>query len=194
MSAETDANPQRRPRSDALRNRRLVSDAAVEVFAERGLDATAAEIARRAKVGKATVFRHFATKDELVVEVARRWLEEWGETLRVRMLDADGETLRTLIDDVFPRLHQDRFTLDILRSGPTDESLTAARSKVERLFTAAIDRARGAGVVSPHVTYADLSVLILGACGQLADIEIAEPSVHQRFADYVWAAIRAPSA
>jgi AcrR family transcriptional regulator len=57
---------QRRLRSDAERNRRLVLDAAAEAFAEKGLDVGMADIARRAGVGNATVFRRFPSKDALV--------------------------------------------------------------------------------------------------------------------------------
>jgi AcrR family transcriptional regulator len=56
-------------RADAERNRRRLIDAAVEVFAEHGLEASTAEIARRAGVGQGTVFRHFPTKDDLVAAI-----------------------------------------------------------------------------------------------------------------------------
>ena len=56
---------QRPLRSDAERNRRLVLEAAALAFAEEGLDVGMAEIARRAGVGNATVFRRFPTKDAL---------------------------------------------------------------------------------------------------------------------------------
>ena len=38
-------------------------------FAERGLTASVADIARRAGVAKATVFRHFASKEDLIVAI-----------------------------------------------------------------------------------------------------------------------------
>lgn len=56
-------------RADAERNRRRLLDAAVEVFAEHGLEASTAEIARRAGVGQGTVFRRFPTKDGLVAAI-----------------------------------------------------------------------------------------------------------------------------
>jgi AcrR family transcriptional regulator len=56
---------QRPLRSDAERNRRLVLEAAALAFAEEGFDVGMAEIARRAGVGNATVFRRFPTKDAL---------------------------------------------------------------------------------------------------------------------------------
>jgi AcrR family transcriptional regulator len=52
-------------RADAERNRRLILEAAAQAFAERGLDVGVAEIARRAGVGNATVFRRFPTKEAL---------------------------------------------------------------------------------------------------------------------------------
>jgi len=57
---------QRPLRSDAERNRRLVLEAAALAFAEEGYDVGMAEIARRAGVGNATVFRRFPSKDALV--------------------------------------------------------------------------------------------------------------------------------
>src|SRR3954453_13532730 len=52
-------------RADAERNRRLIVEAAAQAFAEEGFDVGVAEIARRAGVGNATVFRRFPTKDAL---------------------------------------------------------------------------------------------------------------------------------
>jgi AcrR family transcriptional regulator len=49
-------------RADAERNRERVLKAAREVFAEQGLDASTNEIARRAGVGVATLFRRFPTR------------------------------------------------------------------------------------------------------------------------------------
>ena len=49
-------------RSDALDNRERILDAARAVFAAEGLDVPMREIARRAGVGPATLYRHFPTK------------------------------------------------------------------------------------------------------------------------------------
>ena len=58
----------RRLRADAARNRQRLIDAAAEVFAARGLDATLDDIARHAGVNVATAYRHFANKHELAHE------------------------------------------------------------------------------------------------------------------------------
>jgi AcrR family transcriptional regulator len=67
---------QRALRSDAERNRRLVLEAAAQAFAEEGLDVGMAEIARRAGVGNATVFRRFPSKDALYEAIVDEKLTE----------------------------------------------------------------------------------------------------------------------
>jgi AcrR family transcriptional regulator len=63
-------------RSDALRNRTRVLDAALAVFAAEGVAASTETIAARAGVGVATVFRHFPTKAELLAAVLDHMFEE----------------------------------------------------------------------------------------------------------------------
>ncbi len=53
-------------RSDAAANRDRLMEAARSVFVERGFDAEMKEIAERAGVGVGTIYRNFATKDDLV--------------------------------------------------------------------------------------------------------------------------------
>ena len=63
-------------RADAARNRARVLDAAREAFAELGLDVGVEEIARRAGVGKGTLYRRFPTKDALVRAIFEGLLDE----------------------------------------------------------------------------------------------------------------------
>ena len=67
-SADTDAAPATgRPlRRDAARNRVRIVEAALEVFAEQGLQAPIDEVARRAGVGIGTLYRRFSGRDELI--------------------------------------------------------------------------------------------------------------------------------
>src|SRR5260370_26717441 len=61
-------------RSDAVRNKKLIVQAAREVFATAGLAAPIDEIAQRAGVRTGTLYRHFPTKQPLFYPVltARR--------------------------------------------------------------------------------------------------------------------------
>jgi AcrR family transcriptional regulator len=68
--------PPRPLRADAARNRARVLDAARDAFAEAGLDVGVEEIARRAGVGKGTLYRRFPTKGALVRAIFEGGLAE----------------------------------------------------------------------------------------------------------------------
>ncbi|MFE3730041.1 TetR/AcrR family transcriptional regulator [Nocardia sp. NPDC059154] len=63
-------------RRDALRNRERLLQAAREVLAEQGHSAGVDEISRRAGVGMGTLYRHFPTKDDLLLTLRQELLEE----------------------------------------------------------------------------------------------------------------------
>ncbi|MFD9409053.1 TetR/AcrR family transcriptional regulator [Streptomyces sp. NPDC059989] len=68
QSADCKAVP--RPRADAVRNRERILTAAREILVEFGSGAPFDEIARRAGIGNATLYRHFPDRRTLVHEVA----------------------------------------------------------------------------------------------------------------------------
>lgn len=63
-------------RSDAVANRERLIEAAREVFAERGFAAEMKEIAERAGVGIGTIYRNFATKEELAEALCMQLIDE----------------------------------------------------------------------------------------------------------------------
>jgi AcrR family transcriptional regulator len=71
--------PSRGKRADARRNRDTVLAAAAEVFVTSGVDAPIRQIAARAGVGMATVYRHFPTRSDLVTAVYRHQIEACAE-------------------------------------------------------------------------------------------------------------------
>jgi AcrR family transcriptional regulator len=179
-----------RSRSDATRNRVRVVDAAVDVFAKRGVEATVAEVAAQAGVGNATVFRNFPTKDDLIGAVTSRWFADWRLFLEASLADdGSADVLHRLVRELFERLRTDRLALDLLRLTVASEELAQMRSGVSVLFDQAIDRGVRAGLVAASVTYDDLSVLVLGIAGRLAERDDDDPDRWQRFGDYVWSAV-----
>jgi AcrR family transcriptional regulator len=66
-------------RADAARNLELILEAAEAAFAEKGHEAGVADIAARAGVGQATIFRRFETKDDLIAAVFERRIEQLVE-------------------------------------------------------------------------------------------------------------------
>ena len=63
-------------RADARRNRERILKAARAVFADHGIEAQMDDVAKRAKVGVGTVYRHFPTKDGLLEAIVRERFEE----------------------------------------------------------------------------------------------------------------------
>jgi AcrR family transcriptional regulator len=62
-------------RSDALRNRQRVLDAAIAAYGEAGPGFGMHDVARRANVGVGTVYRHFADREELIDAIARPFFD-----------------------------------------------------------------------------------------------------------------------
>jgi AcrR family transcriptional regulator len=69
MKKPTIPKSPRKPRSDAQRNRERILEVAKQVFTRHGADASMDEIAKRAKIGPGTLYRHFPTRDNLLEAV-----------------------------------------------------------------------------------------------------------------------------
>ena len=67
--------PASRKRADARRNQAALLDAAAAAFVAAGVDVPVREIAQRAGVGVATIYRHFPTRADLIVAVYRHQVE-----------------------------------------------------------------------------------------------------------------------
>ncbi len=68
--------PARKPRADAERNRERILEVAKLVFTRDGAAASLDEIARGARIGNATLYRHFPTRDDLIGAVYRSEVEK----------------------------------------------------------------------------------------------------------------------
>src|SRR6266699_3934111 len=77
--ADQSAETVRKPRSDAVRNRERVLEAAKAVFSAGGPDASLEAVAKRAGVGIGTLYRHFPTREALFEAVYRREVEQLSE-------------------------------------------------------------------------------------------------------------------
>ena len=74
QSAPTPAT--RKPRADAQRNRERILRIARLAFARDGAEATLDDIARQARIGPGTLYRHFPTRDALIEAVYRGEVEK----------------------------------------------------------------------------------------------------------------------
>lgn len=86
-------------RADAARNRGLLLDAAREAFARNGVSASLDDVARTAGVGPGTLYRHFPTRDELVLEVIDEGLTDLYRLGTTLLDDSDPvDALRRWLD------------------------------------------------------------------------------------------------
>jgi AcrR family transcriptional regulator len=72
----------RKPRADAQRNRERILEVAKQVFTRRGAEASMDEIARRARTGPGTLYRHFPSRDDLLAAVYISEVEKLAEAQR----------------------------------------------------------------------------------------------------------------
>ncbi|CCW35691.1 transcriptional regulator, TetR family [Chthonomonas calidirosea] len=65
----------RKRRADALRNRERILDLVKREFTRAGANASLEEIAKKAGVGPGTLYRHFQTREDLLIAVYRSEME-----------------------------------------------------------------------------------------------------------------------
>jgi len=82
MPTKTPEVTDRKPRSDAQRNRERILEVAKQEFTRSGANASLEEIAKKAGVGPGTLYRHFPTREELLVAVYRSEMEKLAGAAR----------------------------------------------------------------------------------------------------------------
>ncbi|BBH63361.1 TetR family transcriptional regulator [Actinoplanes sp. OR16] len=154
-------------RADAARNRALLLTAAEEAFAEHGMDASVADIAARAGIGKGTVFRHFPTKDDLLAAVMLDRIDALT-TAGTKLLDAadPGAALLEFLTLAADRQQKNDLTV-LQEAHAVNERLTEARTAMFTLIDTLVTRARDAGAIRADITGTDV-VLLMCAPGHVA--------------------------
>jgi AcrR family transcriptional regulator len=82
MPTKRSQSVDRKPRSDAQRNRERILEVAKDAFTRSGANASLDDIAKQAGVGPGTLYRHFPTRGELVEAVYRSEVEKLAEAER----------------------------------------------------------------------------------------------------------------
>lgn len=174
-------------RSDALRNRGRVLDAARVLVARDGADVRMDAIAAQAGVAVGTLYRHFATKEALVAAVVEDSLEALVAQADQARADVEagadpGVRLQELITSFAIRYGEDRALKAAASSlgadvhvDPTEGGTAAARALAS--VRQVLERAQRAGVVRDDVGVEDLVVLL----GQLPDEQVAGPGSVERY-------------
>jgi len=161
MEPRAAAGP-RRLRADAARNRQRLIDAAEEVFAARGLDATLDDIARHAGVNVATAYRHFDSKHEL----ARTFLQAALDRAVAMAEEAAAVEdplagLRQFLGQALDLMAANRGLVDVLAN---DYGAEWFSQQLHDLITGPIrllvSRGQQAGQVRPDVDATDIAVIL----------------------------------
>ena len=149
-------------RSDARRNREKILAAASELFALEGPDLCVHDIARRAGVGHATVFRRFPTKDDLVLAMFEERLDELAAVAEAAAeRDDPWEGLVELMTAIGERHARDRGLMEAVGTQIFGSpKLTEHRFRLVEPIGRLLRRAQEAGVVRADLEPADVMFLI----------------------------------
>jgi AcrR family transcriptional regulator len=178
-------------RADAIRNRERVVAAAAEVFAERGIEASVPEVAARAGVGKATVYRSFPSKEHLIAAVVIDRLEDFERRARELLDEPDAwSALNELLSEKAVEHCADRTLASAAQASASSELLTEARRRMWEAVQELMERAKAQGTMRASATTEDLRVLWGGAARMLAADEVDDPGEWRRYARLALDALR----
>jgi AcrR family transcriptional regulator len=181
-------------RADARRNRDRVLDAARECFAQHGLDAQMDEIARAAKVGVGTVYRHFPTKEALAEAIAADHFDRLAASAREALENPDPwDGFSEFLRNSGQVQAGDRALAEVMAAEP--ELMCDAASRRPDLHDALaqlVKRAQDAGRLRRDLVPADVPMLICGV-GRATLAGSKGPTMSpRRYLEIVLDGLRAP--
>jgi AcrR family transcriptional regulator len=162
-------------RRDAVRNRARLIEAAAHAFREEGLGASVNAIAERAGVNVATLYRHFPTKDALIVAVLETVLEPLVAARdRALATEDPAEALRTFFREAVRLPDENRGLVDALGRYPkASEVREQLREPAVEIVTPLVERLHRDGQLRRDFDALDLLValhmLVSAAEGREAD-------------------------
>jgi AcrR family transcriptional regulator len=153
-------------RADARRNRDAILDAARRVFADEGLHAPLDRIAKLAGVGRATLYRHFATRDDLVHAIFR---DNWDALAAVAAQAGTADDAFFVIVDAAIAQQANNLGFIELFTRPPSASTSTPGLQVARearepwiaLIRGPLQRAQAAGLVRGDVVAEDVGPILL---------------------------------
>lgn len=183
-------------RVDAERNRSLLVEAAREVFAEQGLQAPMNEVARRAGVGVATMFRRFPTKDDLITAVFAEKMKAYADAVEQALDDPDPwHGFCTYVERVCEMQAADRGFTDVLTvTFPSAKAFEADRNRAGAGFAELIGRAKAAGRLRADFAHQDMVMVLMANAGVLAGTSRAAQDTWRRLVAYLLQSFAAEAA
>lgn len=183
-------------RADAEHNRRRIVEAARALFAERGVDAPLDEIARRAGVGNATLYRRFPTREALLAAAFEDRMAEYADAAAEALaMDDAWSGFRHLLERVCALQAADCGARDILTmTFPSARGLEELRDRAFRDFVELVRRAQAAGQLRKDFVPEDFVLLLMANAGVVRGTRGAAPDAWKRFVGLVLDGCRAEGA
>ncbi|MFD0021620.1 TetR/AcrR family transcriptional regulator [Streptomyces sp. NPDC058382] len=188
---ETSPSPAPQPgaplrRADARRNQERVFAAALEVFQESGLQGTVPQIAKRAEVGKATVYRSYPTKEDLVGAAVNHRLAELRRSTAPALAQADPyRAFSDYVLRLFESLAGDRLLSEVLADAGF-RSISGLLTQLSDLM----ESAKPTGQIRADASILDLRVVLCGMAVQLIRIAERDPELWRRYGELTLRALR----
>jgi len=156
---------QRKPRTDALRNRERILEVAKGAFTRHGADASLDDIAKQAGVGAGTLYRHFPTRDALIEAVYGSEVEKLaaaahGFAAAMSPVEALRAWLLLFVDYIAAK-HIIAPALNSVAGGPA-RLYEGSRSMVQGAIDELVKRAKKSGNVRRDVDASDLLRAVIG--------------------------------
>lgn len=182
-----------RTRADAARNSARVVQAAAEVMAEKGLEAGVPEIAARAGVGRATVYRCYPTKEHLIAAVVLERLAWTAERVEAAAARPDAwEAFVELLEEMASRQADDCSFAGGMGHATTLPEVVEARAALKASIEGLLARAQEQGRMREDVTPDDVRVLFTGMAHVLREDGVRDPAQWRRYAGLIAAAVALP--
>jgi AcrR family transcriptional regulator len=140
-------------RADAARNVRRILETASRVLAD-DQGAGMAEVAEAAGLARATLYRHFPSREELVRTILAQAYDEFETVVATARLDEDPplEALRRLIDGIIEVGDRYRFLLATPPAEPKGEPRRKREDRMRQPVLALIERAERRGELGSELT------------------------------------------
>jgi len=165
--ARVSAAAARRPRSDSLRNRELLMQAAAAVFSAGGTNASLEAVAKRAGVGIGTLYRHFPTREALFEAVYRHEVDQLAALAEQLAGEADPvKALRHWLHANVRLVATKKGMLAALALAAHTRSELYAYSfdRLTKAVGALLRRAVKAGAIRPDIKPEELLRALVGMC------------------------------
>ena len=183
-------------RSDAARNRAALVAAAREVMAERGLEAPLDEIARRAGIGNATLYRRFPRRIDLIAAVFADRMADHARAVQAAIEAPDPwEGFRGYLEAVADLQVHDRGIADLITMDISmAPEIEALRDHAFRGLVQVIERAKAGGALRDDATPQDVLVILQANAGLVTRAQPAERQASRRLVHLLLDGLRTEAA